>query len=206
MDKEDKAANSSSLESAIRDRAEDAISEIARKEAAQIKKLNDAYAAELDDFRKEMKARTDARIAQESSRVQNRASLELRKLKLKHVEEFITRTVEEVVNGIRDNTRYKSFLLDAVSDAVRRIPTGAEVRLKVGDLIFETELREAIAKAGGKDVAIIQDETIKWGGCIIVDVTGGRVFDSTIERVCYRKAPVIRREVMALLGHSPGRQ
>ena len=57
---------------------------------------------------------------------------------------------------------------------------------------------------GNRDIAIVEDETIKWGGCIIIDVPGGRIFDGTIERIYFRKSPVIRREVMSILAHPPG--
>lgn len=194
-----------SLESAIRNEAESAIRAMALKEAEETKGLKEAYAADMEDFRKRMEARTDDRIRQESAKMENRAGLELKKLKLKTFEIFINRTVGEVVGGIRDNPRYKSFLLDAIRDAIARIPTGAEVKIRSGDLIFEREILEAVGKADGKDVPIIVDNTIKWGGCIIIDVPGGRVFDSTIERLYYRKSPVIRREVAKLLGNPPGK-
>lgn len=206
MNNADKTANPSALEVAIRDKAEKAISEIARRESEEMKKLDDTCAGELEEFRRQSAARTDAGIARESTRVKNRAGLELRKLKLKHVEEFITRTVEEVVKGIRDNPGYKNFLAGAVRDAVGRIPAGAEIRIKKEDIVFENDIRRAVERAGGKHAVISEDGTIKWGGCIIVDVHGGRVFDGTIERVYYRKAPVIRFEIMKLLGNPPGRQ
>jgi flagellar biosynthesis/type III secretory pathway protein FliH len=201
MNRADESANSSSLESAIRDKAENAIREIARLEAEQIKKLDEAYTAELEDFRKQSAARTDAKISQESARVKNRAVLEVRKLKLKRLEEFITRTVEEIAKGIRDNPRYKNFLLYAVRDAIRLIPKGAEIGIKKEDFNLEKDILQAVEEEGGRDASVREDRNIKWGGCIIVDAPGGRIFDGTIERACYRKSPVIRLEVMRALGN-----
>lgn len=201
MDKMDKT----SLESAIRDEAESTIRAITRKEAEEIKRLNDAYAVELEDFKNRTEARTDAKIKHESSKAENRTGLDLKKLKLKSVEAFINRTVEEVARGIRDNPHYKRFLLDAIGDAVDRIPTGAEVRLKSEDLAYEQEIRKNIEVEGKtRDITFVEDKTIKWGGCIIIDVPGGRIFDSTIERIYFRKSPEIRREVMKLLVNPPG--
>jgi flagellar biosynthesis/type III secretory pathway protein FliH len=152
-----------------------------------------------------MEAQTNAKIRQESSRVENRAKVDLKKHKLKSVEAYIGRIVEEVAKGIREHPQYKRFLLDAIGDAVGRIPGGVEVRLKSEDLVFEQEIREAVKTAGGdRDIAIVEDKTIKWGGCIIVDVPGGRIFDGTIERISFRKSSAIRREVMSLLARSPG--
>ena len=195
-----------SLESAIRDEAALAILAIAQKEAAEIKRLDDAYAAEIEEFKNRSQAETDAMIGQESSKVKNRADLDLKKHKLKSVEAFINRTVDEAVKVIRDNPHYKRFLMDAICDSVGRIPTGAEVRLKSEDLAFENEIRETLKAAGGnRDIAVMEDKTIKWGGCIIIDVPGGRIFDNTIERIYFRKSPAIRREVMRLLGDPSGK-
>lgn len=193
------------LESAIRDEAALEINAIAQKEAEEIKRLDDAYAAEIEDFKNRNQAKTDAMIRQESSKVKNRADLDLKKHKLKSVEAFINRTVNEAVKVIRDNPHYKRFLMDAICDAVGRIPTGAEIRLKSEDLAFEKEIRETLMAAGGnRDIAVMEDKTIRWGGCIIVDLPGGRIFDNTIERIYFRKSLEIRREVMRLLGNPSG--
>jgi len=203
MDKTDKA----SLESAIREEAEKAIGAIAEKEAQELKRLDDAHTAALEDFKRRTAARTEARIRHESSKAENRASLDLKKLKLRSVEAFIGRTVEEVAGGIRNDPRYKSFLLAAVKDAVSQISSGAEVRLSEEDLAFEQEIREAATHAGmNRNLNIVADTTIMWGGCIVVDGTGGRIFDNTIERIYYRKSSAIRREVMGLLtGQAAGK-
>jgi vacuolar-type H+-ATPase subunit E/Vma4 len=193
-----------SLESAIRDEAGKAIRAIALKEAEETERLRNAHAAGMEDFRKQAEQRTNARISQESSRRESKAGLELKKLRLNAFEAFINRIVEEVANGIRENSHYKNFLLDSVSYAVGRIPNGAQVRLAGGDLVYEKDIREAAGKAGGRDVSVIGDETIKWGGCIVADASGGRVFDSTIERIYYRKSQAIRREAMRILDGPPG--
>lgn len=198
--------NEPSLESAIIDEAGRVIADIARKEAAEIKKLDEAYAAELEDFKTKTMARTETRIRQESSKVENRAGVDLKKFKLRTVEAFISRMVADVAKEIRDNPHYKRFLLAAISDAIGRIPTGAEVRLKSEDLACEREIRDALeVTAGSREIAVVEDKTITWGGCIIVDVAGGRIFDSTIERITFRKSSAIRREVMTLLNNPPAR-
>jgi vacuolar-type H+-ATPase subunit E/Vma4 len=190
-----------SLENAIMDEARQAIRNLAEKEAEEIKRLNDAYAAEIDDFKRHMQIQTDARITQESSRLENRANLDLKKVKLKGVEAFISLAVEEAMKGIRDNSNYKRFLMDAIADAVGRIPAGAEVHLGSRDLAFEKEIREALKAAGiNRDIVFLEDKGIRRGGCIVVDVPGGRIFDSTIERIFFRKSLLLRREVMGLLG------
>jgi len=193
------------LENAIRDEAEHAIRVIAQREAAEMKRLSDAFADEMEEFKKRTEARTDAGIRQESSRMENRAGLDLKKLKLKYIEAFIKRTVEEVAEGIRDNSQYKGFLLEAVTHAVGRTSMDLEIRLKSEDLVHEQEIREAMkVSEKTRDMIVVEDKKIRWGGCVIVDVHGGRIFDSTIERISFRKSPEIRREVMALLGKPAG--
>jgi hypothetical protein len=202
MDQMDKR----SLESAIKDEAKLAITDIMRKEAAEILRLDDAYAGELEAFRKKTEAWTDARIRQESSRVENRTGLDLRKLKLKRVETFIHCAVDGAAAGIRDNPRYKSFLLGVIVDAARLIPGGIEIKIKSEDLAWEKEIREVLKAAGvSNDISIVEDKTIKWGGCIIVDVQGGRIFDGSIERIYFRKSVAIRREIMRLLDDQHGK-
>lgn len=194
-----------SLESAIREKAQQAIQSIMQKEADEIKKLDDAYSAEMDYSKNRLQIQTDARISQESSKAKSRISLDLKKLKLRTIEAFISRTVEEAVQAIRENVQYKRFLLDAIVDAVGRVPSKAEIRLRSEDLGFENEIREALKVAGeNKDIVVLEDNRIKWGGCIIIDLSGGRIFDSTIERLYFRKSQLIRREVMSLLANLPG--
>lgn len=201
MDKIEKT----SLESAIRDEAELAISTIAKKEAEEIKRLDDAQMAGLNDFEKKIIAATDLRIRQELSKAQSRASLDLRKHNLRSVEDFINRAVEEAEKEIRHDSQYKSFLLNAIIDAVGLIKTAAEVRLAFEDMVLKDEMEKALKAAHlNIDIAFVEDKTIKWGGCKVVDSRGGCMFDGTIERICYRKSPVIRREVMNLLANHFG--
>jgi len=193
-----------SLENAIKGEAEQAIRDISLKEAEDIWKLDDAYAAEIDAFKKDIQTQTDARIRQESSKAENRTRLDIKKLKLRNLEVFINSAVEEAMKEIRDNPHYKKYLLGAITDAISRIPEAAEVRLKREDLIYEKEIRDSLKTAGkGMDAIITEDAGIKWGGCIVVDRSVGRIFDSTIERIYFRKSPQIHREVMKMLGNYP---
>ncbi len=41
--------------------------------------------------------------------------------------DFIDKTVEDAMNGLRDNPRYKNFLRDAVLNAVAKIPAAPEI-------------------------------------------------------------------------------
>jgi hypothetical protein len=192
-----------SLEEAIRHEAAQQIRSLCQRESDEIRKLDDAYAAELGAFKDRVQAQTDARIGLESSKAENRSFLDLKKFKLKSLETFITRTVGESLARIRDSPKYKKFLLEAIAGALGVIPAGAEIRLRGEDLALEKELREALKTVNGsKDMVFREDSSIRWGGCIVIDVPGGRILDGTIERVYFRKSLAIRREVMRILADS----
>jgi hypothetical protein len=120
-----------SLESAIINEAEEAIRALALKEVEEIRKLDESYAAEISVFENNIRYLTDAKIAQESSKVENRAVLDLKKIRLRSTEMFINTVIEEAMETIRVNPNYKRYLLNSVMDAVSRIPVAAETaRLK----------------------------------------------------------------------------
>ncbi len=193
----------SSLENAIRNEAERKIHAISLKETEEINKLDDTFAADLRNFKRRMESQTDARIRQESEKIKNRASLDLRKLKLKNFEAFMDRTVQEVTTRIRSHPRYKQFLLESIVAAVRHITAGVDIKLNKEDLVFTKEILDRVKDiAASNEVSIIEDHTIELGGSIVVDKVGSRIFDTTIERVYFRKSQAIRRQAMGIFSNS----
>lgn len=187
------------LETSIRKEAEEAIYAIREKEVLETKALDDACSAEIEAFREKTEAGIQARIGQERSRLENKALLERRKLKLRGLDEFIDRMVGEAVRIMRADPRYTAFLLDRVRDAVGGIQAGIEVSLQKEDLSLEKEIRKAAGKRRNPDVALREDPAIRWGGCAIRDESEGRIFNNTIERIYYRKSATIRREITKIL-------
>ncbi|HOO36742.1 MAG TPA: hypothetical protein PLV78_00380 [Deltaproteobacteria bacterium] len=188
------------MENSIWEESRSAIQAIKDKEAARIQELDAACDAEIAAFEDKIEEQTRSRIHQEVFKLKNRGIVERRKNKLRVVEEFITSIVDEAVKGIRQDARYQNFLIDAIRDALEKINGSAEVGLKKEDLVFREELMAAVKDKGKKpEVAISNNDTIVWGGCIVRDAAGGRIFNSTIERIYYRKSPAIRREVVLIL-------
>jgi len=188
------------LEESIRKESEEAVRAIREREALEIKQLDEACAAEIEEFKVKTEAEGRAKIEQELSRLENKGILERKKLNLRGLDDFMGRMVKEAVQIIRTGPRYRTFLLDRVRDAAGEIQGGIEVYLKKEDLAFEKEIMEAAGGAGrNPDVIIHEDAAIQWGGCAIRDESNGRIFNSTIERIYYRKSPTIRREIMKIL-------
>ncbi len=188
------------LEESIRKESEEAIYAIKEKEVLEIKGLDEACSAEVEKFREKTEAEGREKIEQERSRLENKGSLERKKLKLRGLDDFMSRMVKEAVQIMRTDPRYTAFLLDRVRDAAGEIGTGIEVSLKKEDLVLEKEIMAVAKKAGrNRDVALREDPAIQWGGCAIRDESDGRIFNSTIERIYYRKSPTIRREIVKIL-------
>jgi hypothetical protein len=188
------------LESSIWEESRSAIAAIKERETVQIQELDAACDAEIAAFSQQIEAQTRSRIQQEVFKVKNRGIVQRKKHKLRFVEEFITRIVDEAVKGIRNDARYKNFLIDALSDALGRMQDTAEVGLKQEDLAFRKEIMDAMHNAGkGPNIVVTDDDTIVWGGCIVHDLSGGRIFNATIERIYFRKSQAIRREVVRIL-------
>jgi vacuolar-type H+-ATPase subunit E/Vma4 len=188
------------LESSIREESERAIRAIKEMEVSEIRKLDEACAIEIENFSKKSEAEIDAKIEQELSRVENRGILERKKLKLRIIEDFINHLVDEAVKGMRNDQRYKKFLSDTVCDTVGQIQTRAEIRLKKEDIVLKKEIMDSLKATGrNRDIGIKEDSTITWGGCIVHDEQGGRIFNNTIERIYFRKSPAIRQEIVRIL-------
>jgi flagellar biosynthesis/type III secretory pathway protein FliH len=188
------------LENSIRAEAARIITESGEKEALEIKQLDEACEDEMNNFQKQTQAKTDARLKQELSILENKAILERRKFKLQSTEKFINSIVDELMKGIRDNTLYRKFLIDSVRNIVKQIPAGVEVRLKPEDLCLEKEITTAIGDVGRNQSVVVKgDPNILWGGCLVWDQSQKRIFNNTIERIYFRKSLLIRQKVMKIL-------
>jgi vacuolar-type H+-ATPase subunit E/Vma4 len=188
------------LEESIRKESEEAILAIREKEALELQQLEADCTAEIEAFRKKTEAEDRSKLEQERSRLQNKALLERKKLNLRGLDDFMGRMVKEAVKIMMTDPRYRKFLLERVRDAAGEIKGGIEVFLKKEDLAFEQEIvKAARGRRRNPDVELREDPAIQWGGCAVRDGSNGRIFNSTTERIYYRKSPMIRREIMKIL-------
>ncbi len=188
--------NETPLEISIREESEQAIETIRSKEAEEKSRLEEEWAVEIEEFRGASRAGTDRRIEQALSQIEHRGILDRRKLALRAIEDFIGRTVDEIMKEIREDPRYKAFLLKTIGEAAAFIP-GAEIRLGPEDMALAKDIEAEIKRAGiDTDVSVQEDPQIGWGGALLKDRKTGRLLNGTVERIYFRKSTAIRRELM----------
>ena len=192
--------NDSSLENAIKDEAGKVLLETSRKEAVELSRLEKTFEAEIEAFKKRTEAETGAVILREISRAESRAALEDKKFRLKSFEAFVRGILGQTLEELKKTPGYRQFLKNAAAFALCQIRTNAEIRLGRADLSLEVEIREFLKASGmKKEISFVEDGTLAPGGCVIADKTGGRIFDSSIERICFSKSAQIRREIKSLM-------
>ncbi len=189
------------LERSIREESERIIEDIRRKEAEEIARLEERYAAEIETLRRRKQAETDRRIEQELSRIEHREVLDRKKMALRMIENFIHRSAVEALKEMRRNFRYTTYLKTVVCEALDAVTSDAEIRVRKEDLALGKESIDDALKVRGRNgnIALREDNSIEWGGCSIVDGKTGRILNGTIERIYFRRSQAIRLEVMNIL-------
>ena len=171
----------------------------------EIRKLKNRYFSDIEELKKKINDETGSKIDQELSKITNRALIEKKKLQLCILENFIATMVEEAIGELRSNgkDRYKEFLLDAVDESLSQIKGGeALVYISEEDMGLEgINIKETIMQKAGHspDISIAVDKGITQGGAIVIDKERGLYYNSTIERIVYRKYDEIRKEVTKIL-------
>lgn len=186
------------LEESIRGEADKTLQSINDREVAEIRKLDEVYTFDIEKFRKSKEVEIKEKIGQEIAKINSRAMLERKKLKLGLVEAFIGRIVDEAIAAMRNDARYKRFLADTIAGTMDQILGKVELFLGPEDQVLKKEIGDTMKQDKRADVLIKEDSTIKWGGYIIRDQQG-RIFNSTIERIYFRKSSSIRQEVANIL-------
>jgi len=171
----------------------------------EIRKLERSYISDIEELKKKINDETTSKIDQELSKIRNRALIEKKKLQLRIIEDFIATMIEEAIRELRSSgkDRYKEFLLDSVDESLSQIKEGeALVYISEEDMMLEgTNTKETIMQKAGHspDISIVVDKGITQGGAIVFDKERGLYYNSTIERIVYRKFDEIRKRVLNIL-------
>jgi len=193
------------LINSLRENSASKISVIKQQADYEINRLNERYISDIEQLRKKINDETSSKIDQELSKIRNRALIEKKKLHLRIIEDFIATMIEEAIGELRGSgkDRYKGFLLDAVDESLSQIKGGeALVYISEEDMGLEgINIKETIMQKAGHspDISIAVDKGITQGGAIVVDKERGLYYNSTIERIVYRKYHEIRKEVLNIL-------
>ncbi len=171
----------------------------------EISKLERSYISDIEELKKKINDETTSKIDQELSKIRNRALIEKKKLQLRIIEDFIATLVEEAIGELRKSgkDRYKEFLLDSVDESLSQIKGGeALVYISEEDMGLEgINIKETIMQKAGHspDISIAADKGITQGGAIVIDKERGLYYNSTVERIVYRKYDEIRKKVLNIL-------
>lgn len=171
----------------------------------EIRDLESSYISDIEELKKKINDETTSKIDQELSKIRNRALIEKKKLQLRIIEDFIATMIEEAIRELRSSgkDRYKKFLLDSVDESLSQIKGGeALVYISEEDMMLEaTNIKETIMQKAGHspDISIDVDKGITQGGAIVFDKERGLYYNSTIERIVYRKFDEIRKKVLNIL-------
>ena len=171
----------------------------------EISKLERSYISDIEELKKKINDETTSKIDQELSKIRNRALIEKKKLQLRIIEDFIATMVEEAIGELRGSgkDRYKEFLLDSVDESLSQIKGGeALVYISEEDMGLEgINIKETIMQKAGHspDISIAADKGITQGGAIVIDKERGLYYNSTVERIVYRKYDEIRKKVLNIL-------
>ena len=193
------------LINSLRENSASKIDVIKQQSDCEIDELNERYVSDIEKLRKKMNDETSSKIDQELSKIRNRALIEKKKLRLQIIEDFIATMIEEAIGELRSTgkDRYIGFLLDAVDESLSQIKGGkALVYISEEDMGLEgINIKETIMQKTGHspDISIAVDKGITQGGAIVVDKERGLHYNSTIERIVYRKYDEIRKEVFNIL-------
>ena len=193
------------LISSLKENSAGNIDGIKKQTEDEIKKLERSYISDIEELKKKIDDETTGRIDQELSKIRNRALIEKKKLRLRIIEDFIATMIKEAIDELRSRgkDRYKEFLLDSVDESLSQI-TGGEALVYISEEDMGLEgmnIKETITQKTGHspDISIVVDKGITQGGAIVFDKERGLYYNSTIERIVYRKYDEIRKEVLSIL-------
>jgi len=189
--------NPSDLIESMRMEADDTIRKIKDDTAAEIKQIQSEYRSELMDFEKRIKSETEKNLDLELSILDNRETIETGKLRLSVLESFLEQMIQEAVSDFKNAREdYKHYLIITLKNILDLTGTeGVTVKLSAHD----SDCRQKILETGVTDV--VTDMEVILGGIIVEDHKELLNYNSTIQRMIYRKRDRIRKEMFGILSN-----
>ena len=193
---------------AIKETSDREIRAIREKAEEETRRLRENAESDIENLKRKIEQETEQKIEHEISKIKNRALIEKNKLKLGNIEDYISAMTEETVNDLRVNNRekYIPFLVDTIAEAVLKIYGEGKTAEEIPVFISEKDagiekLKDAVYEKTGNSagISIMIDNDIRKGGAIAVDEERGIYYNSTIDRIVFRKYEQIRKEVASIL-------
>ena len=196
--------SASGLISEIRTEGEKRVKEIDERMRNEIMEMEDALKVELEEYEREVLEDTRSKIYSEKNKIENRSMVERKKARLNVINEIIDCMIDRALHEFvfKNREKYENFLKDSIIYSLSKI-TGGKILILISgrDLPLKDEILGHSGKifSGKQEIKIEIDETIKMGGCVIIDEENKISYNTTLDRRVERMYETVRREVFILL-------
>jgi flagellar biosynthesis/type III secretory pathway protein FliH len=199
----EESGNPDNLINSIKDESEKIIIQIQVETKNKLKEIENKHNELIKKFQEKNNKITDELIKDEILKMKNRAEIGKRKLKLNIINEFITllinKSVAEFINN--KNDLYEKFMEHNIEKNLSYIKGKKIIHLSPDDIELVKNKLEGFKKNVNYtgEIIISEDKKNSTGGITIEDIENKLSYNSTIERITYRKMDAIKRSALSLL-------
>ncbi|MBN1829966.1 MAG: hypothetical protein JW884_12605 [Deltaproteobacteria bacterium] len=195
-------ASAGALIRSLKKEMERRIEGIETEASTHIEEIRKTARREGETYGDELVRETDRLVEENRRRTESQTLIDLKKLRSQVIEAFIEEMIAEAVNLLKTERRsaYEDFLLSRTEEGIQaNRGSRTAVFLSEEDLTgsFKEKLSERLKGADG--ISIAADPSMALGGVVIVGEERGLRFNSSIDRILYRKAQAVRRVIAKIL-------